>query len=161
MNTTPEYLHVILNHFPLVGFMAAGIPLLYALIFRERHTMRIALVMLLLFGLCMPVVMVTGHQAQQRFEQEALSAHLDDAGLAWIYEHAERAKTTAVAVYITAAAALTGLILGFKSFKFQYATGMLCLVCIILCIALIAWTAEAGGKIRHTEFRPPPQETVE
>lgn len=161
MNTTPEYLHVILNHIPLVGFMSAVIPLLYALIRREKHTLRIAFVMMVVFGLCMPVVMVTGLRAQQRFEQEALAAHLDDAGLAWIYEHEERAKKTAVAVYITTGVALAGLILGFKSFKLQYPAGVLCLICIIVCIALMAWTAEAGGKIRHTEFRPPPQQAVE
>jgi peptidoglycan/LPS O-acetylase OafA/YrhL len=161
MNTTPEYLHVILNHFPLVGFMAAVIPLLYALVRREKHTLRIAFIMIIVFGLCMPVVMITGLQAQQRFEQEALAAHLDDAGLAWIYEHGERAKKTAVAVYITAGVALAGVILGFKSFKLQYLAGVICLICIIVCLALMAWTAKAGGKIRHTEFRSPPQQVVE
>jgi len=38
----------------------------------------------------------------------------------------------------------------------QYRIAALVLAVCIVCTALLVWTAEAGGQIRHPEFRPVP-----
>jgi len=36
---SPEHLHVVVNHLPLIGLAASAIPLLYALLRSESHTL--------------------------------------------------------------------------------------------------------------------------
>lgn len=156
---TPEHLHVALNHVPLIGFGAAMIPLLYALILRNRTAYLLSFLMILLFGAAVFAVMETGEGAYARFQDGPLQTLLDDAGRDAMYTHLDAANFTVKFIHAEAALGLAGLLACWKFERALYPLGMLSLVLGLICIGLMVNTAAWGGYIRHPEFRPSPVST--
>lgn len=150
---TPEHLHAVLNHLPLLGVASACIPLLYGLIRKNSEVVFVALLMVAIFGASAFFVMMSGNQAEERFEHSALSGMLDSSGKTWLKTHEDQAKLAAVTSYGLAAMALVALILA----KFRPGTklymGWLVLILCLLTIVMMARVADSGGQIRHPEFR--------
>jgi peptidoglycan/LPS O-acetylase OafA/YrhL len=152
---TPEHLHVALNHVALIGFAVAIIPLLVALFRKDRGALLSALLIVLLCGFSIPVVSETGDGAAERLITGEAGVQLDSAAGMFLHEHEERADVAATAVYITMGLAAAGLLVMRIKPQHQYKLAALVLIGCVVCTALLVWTAEAGGQIRHPEFRPP------
>lgn len=156
MQFTPEHVHVMLNHLPIVGFGGLIIVLAYALIRNEPHTLGLGLALATALAIATSVVMWTGEEAHERFMTESIATFIDDAAPAWIQEHEERAEVAAVAAYITGGLAVIGLIgMRFKP-AWRRAIGGIVLVMTLLTTGLMGYVADAGGKIHHAEFRAAP-----
>lgn len=151
---TPEHLHVALNHVALIGLAVAMIPLLLGLIRKDRGALLSGLLIVLICGLSIPVVSETGDGAAARLLTGDAGVQLDGVSMAFLKEHEERADVAAVFVYIATTLAAAGLLIMRLAPKHQYKTAVLVLAACIICTALLVWTAEAGGQIRHPEFRP-------
>lgn len=151
---TPEHLHVALNHIALIGFAVAIIPLLIAFIRKDRGALLSGLLIILLCGLSIPVVMETGEGSAERLVTGEAGVELDRAAGMFLHEHEERAELTAVFVYITTGLAATGLLVMRIRPKHQFKLAAVVISGCVICSALLVWTAEAGGQIRHSEFRP-------
>lgn len=151
---TPEHLHVALNHVALIGFPVAVIPLLIGLIRKDRGALLSGLLIVLICALSIPVVMETGDGAAGRLLSAAVGVPLDNASAACLKEHEERADTAAAFGYLAAAFSAVSLLIMRFAPAYQYKAAALVLADCILCTALLVWTAEAGGQIRHPEFRP-------
>lgn len=63
MIPSAEHLHVMMNHVPLIGLAFAAIPLLFALVTRQRVVLWTGLVMVLICGASLPIVMESGETA--------------------------------------------------------------------------------------------------
>lgn len=152
---SPAHLHLALNHVPIIGLTVACLPVLLGLLFRSHGALASGLLAVLLCIGSMPFIMQTGEAARESFVDGTIDPGMDTAGKAAFREHSGRAKATAPVAYASGILALLALIALLK-FPVQAAWisyGVL-LGC-TLSIALGIWTAEAGGRIRHTEFRPP------
>ncbi|HQR06027.1 MAG TPA: hypothetical protein PLN21_04345 [Gemmatales bacterium] len=77
---TPEHLHAMLNHLPLLGVASACIRLLYGLIRKNSEVVFVALLMVAIFGASAFFVMMSGNQAEARFEHSEYSSMLDASG---------------------------------------------------------------------------------
>ena len=150
----PEHLHVALNHVALIGLVVAVIPLLIGLIRKDRGALLAGLLIVLICGLSIPVVMETGDAAAGRLLSGDAGVLLDNTSAACLKEHEERADTAAAFGYLAAAFAAVGLLIMRFAPAHQYKAAVMVLADCILCTTLLVWTAEAGGKIRHPEFRP-------
>jgi len=102
----------------------------------------------------MPAIMETGEGAQESFVDGSIEPGMDVAGKAAFKEHSHRAKATAPVVYAAGILALVALLALIKFPRQAAWIGWAVLLGSALSIALSVWTAEAGGRIRHTEFRP-------
>lgn len=153
---TPEHLHVALNHAALIGLAVAIIPLTLALIRKDRGALLSGLLIVLLCGLSLPVVMETGDGAAERLATGEAGAQMDSAAATFLQKHEDRADIAAVFVYIATGLAAAGLLIMRFAPQHQYKVAALVLAVCIICTALLVWTAEAGGQIRHPEFRPAP-----
>ncbi len=151
---TPEHLHVALNHAALIGLAVAIIPLLIGLIRKDRGALLSGLLIVLICGLSIPVVMETGEGAAERLATGEAGVQMDNGAAVFLEQHEERAEVTAVFVYIAAAIAAIGLLIMRFAPAYQYNAAAVLLAACIICTALLIWTAEAGGRIRHLEFRP-------
>lgn len=151
---TPEHLHVALNHVALIGLPVAIIPLAIALIRKDRGALLSGLLIVLICGLSIPIVMETGDGAAERLITGEAGVHLDRAATSFLLEHEKRADVAATVVYITTGLAAAGLLIMRIKPKHQYILAAVALTACIICTALLVWTAEAGGQIRHPEFRP-------
>jgi hypothetical protein len=151
---TPAHLHVALNHVPIIGLAVACIPVLVGILFHSRGALASGLLAVILCAGTMPAIIETGEAAQESFVDGSIEPGMDAAGKEAFREHSGRAKFTAPVVYAAGILALAALITLIK-FPRQAAWGSWAvLLGVLFSIALSIWTAEAGGRIRHSEFRP-------
>lgn len=144
----PEYLHVVLNHIPTIGLLTGLAVLLIALFQRSRATATAAYSVILVTALSVYPVSELGEKAEN-----GIQSVLDEDGGTWLHEHEERAEKTAFLFYLTAAFALAGIVLPMKSSKSIASVAVATLLCGTVTVSAGIWTASAGGKIRHKEFR--------
>ena len=154
---TPAHLHLALNHVPIIGLAVACLPVLIGILFHSRGALASGLLAVILCAGTMPAIMETGEEAQESFVDGSIDPGMDTAGKAAFHEHSGRARFTAPVVYAAGILALVAL-LALTKFPRQAAwMGWAVLLGTAFSIALSVWTAEAGGRIRHTEFRPAPK----
>jgi|GEM_PF-389501 len=150
---TPAHLHVALNHIPIIGLAVACIPVLIGILFHSRAALASGLLAVILCAGTMPAIIETGEAAQESFVDGSIEPGMDAAGKEAFREHSGRAKFTAPVVYAAGILALAALITLIK-FPRQAAWGSWAILLgVAFSIALSIWTAEAGGRIRHPEFR--------
>lgn len=150
----PEYVHVLLNHFPLTGMFIALLFLVAALIFNSRPAQFFALFMVCLLALSVWPVAHYGERAYDR-----VLSMTDDEGSQYLKLHAQLADRWMFVYYITSGAAAIALVGGWRKPKFLRPSGTVVAVLAAGSLAVGMLIAEAGGKVRHREFRygPPPK----
>jgi len=151
---TPAHLHLAINHIPIIGLAVACLPVLLGIVFHSRGALASGLVAVILCVGMMPAIMETGESAQESFDDGSIDPGMDQVGKAAFREHSHRAKATAPVVYAAGILALVSLLTLIKFPRQAAWIGWAVLLGGALSIALSVWTAEAGGRIRHVEFRP-------
>lgn len=152
---TPAHLHLALNHVPIIGLAVASLPVLIGILFHSRGALASGLLAVLLCAGTTPAIMETGEGAREAFVDGAAQPPLDEAGNAAFHQHAGRARIAAPFVYAAGLLALVALIALIRFPRQAAWVGWGVLAGCLFSIALSVWTAEAGGRIRHTEFRTP------
>ncbi len=145
----PGYLHVLLNHLPIFGTALGALALLVALGLRSRPAQITALVVVLVASASAWPVLVTGQQAYK-----PIRGLTDDDGSDWLDMHMDRAEKTIYAFYFLAAVALAGLLAPRKWPRSATPLALASLALSLLCLGLGGYIAQAGGRVRHPEFRP-------
>jgi len=143
----PAHLHLIFNHVPIVGSFFALVLLGVGLLRRNETLTRAGLVAVLAAAImCIPA-QLTGEGAEEVIEDRLnISHHL-------IHEHEEAAEVGFVALEITGALALFGLLLlGRRSPKSTLVAG-LTLAGAVVSFGLLARAGNLGGEISHPELR--------
>jgi len=144
----PEYIHILLNHFPLTGLAAALLALLTAVVCRNRVAMRIGLGLVGLMAFSAWPVSEYGEKGYDR-----VYAMSDEEGQASLKEHAELAKRWVGLYYAVAAIAGLGLEFSWKWPKSLLPVGVAVILLSGLCLTKGFQIASEGGEIRHKEFR--------
>jgi hypothetical protein len=153
MDLSPLHLHLMLNHTPLLGALAAALLLVWGLIRRSPEVVRVGLIATVLVALLTIPVYLTGEPAEHRLRDLVPDIDRDIAD-----DHEERAETAFIAILVTGALAVIALWRGRATGDPGRGwTGLVC-AALVICFGLFAWTALIGGQIRHTELRanPPP-----
>ena len=147
----PEYIHVALNHFPLVGLVVALLALVIGVVARNRSTTVTGLALVCLMSLSVWPVYQFGEDAYDR-----VLSMTDDTGEAYLKQHRELAGRWVFLYYVTAAVAIGGLLAAWKRPAW---TTCLALTSLLLGTASVIagiFIAHSGGEIRHREFRSGP-----
>jgi hypothetical protein len=149
----PEYVHVALNHFPLVGLVVAVLAVAAALVMRNRPATFLSLGLLGLMALSAWPVYSYGEAGYDR-----VLSMSDDAGQAFLKYHAHLAERWVFLYYLTAASAMVGIGLGWKWPRLLLPLSIASIVLAVASLTAGIFIAHAGGEIRHREFRssPPP-----
>lgn len=151
MNLTSEHLHVLLNHLPLVGLMVAVVVLVAALVLRNPPTIVLGLALVaLMAGAAWPVI-ESGQSSYIRVRELA-----DEEGKAHLRRHMVLAERWDKLYYVTAGVAVLGLLAAWKWPRGFHALAVLALLLAAASLVAGAVIAEAGGKVRHPEFRTGP-----
>jgi hypothetical protein len=150
----PEYVHVLINHFPLIGLLVAMVALVVGLVIRNRPAVRIGLVLVGLLALSAWPVYHYGEEGYDRVLSMA-----DEAGAKYLAYHQQLAERWIFLYLITAGVAGLGVALGWKwpNSLPWFAAAALVLAAASLSAGIVI--AKAGGAVRHREFRqslPPP-----
>ena len=141
------HLHLLLNHVPVIGIVFVALVLLAAL--RMQHggdVSRLGLLLLVGVGAVAAAVYFTGEPAEDAVERIA------GVSRAVIHQHEEAAEAAFIGAAITAGFALLALFRYRRRELPRAVTGAM-LVFTLVVSGLMAWTANLGGQIRHSEIR--------
>lgn len=153
----PEYLHVLLNPWPVYGMAAGTFMLLAAILTRRLKEQDAALVWLVLMGGATWLAAIYGHQGYDR-----VYAMSNQEAQQWLKVHMDRAETFSWVFYATGLAALSALLS--SRWRPALLRSLACLTCILaLSSAVLGGRInQAGAQVRHSEFRegPPPSDML-
>ena len=144
----PEYIHVLINPLPVYGLAIGFIALIVALFLRSRPAQVTALVLIVITAASVWPVVHYGEEAYDRVLSMA-----DNDGQAWLEEHEQRAEKLE---YVFYALALLGAMAILLPKKWPATATPLAIATLILAAVSLGaggYIANAGGKIRHREFR--------
>ena len=150
----PEYIHVLLNPLPVYGLLMGWIGLLIAILLRSRKAKITALAIVLISSAAAWPAYEYGEQGYDR-----VLAMTDDAGHAWLDEHQHRAEQLIFVFYALAVLSAAAIVIPIKWPKTSGSLAIAALLLGAVALGMGVYIAQAGGKIRHREFRnqsPPP-----
>ncbi len=146
----PGYLHVLINHLPIIGTAVGLLGLIVGLLLRSRIALLPALAILIFSGLSAWPVYVTGSHAYRPIMKIA-----DETGRDWLNAHMERADRVTWIFYVMAGVATIAAVVPIKWPKSALPLGLLTALAAVAAFGASGYIAQAGGPIRHVEFRVP------
>lgn len=140
------HLHLVLNHAPLFALVFASLGLTWSLARQDEGVARASLGLLILAGILVLPVYLTGDEAEDVVE--------DQVGVseAAIEAHEEVALGAAIATGVAGAVGLLVLV-GFRKRALPRTATALVLVLAIGVAGWIGYVANLGGQINHPEIR--------
>lgn len=144
MNTA--HIHLLLNHLPLLGTGFGVLLLVLALARRSDELRRVSLAVFVLAALSALPTYLTGEPAEEIVE------HLAGVSKPIIDQHEEAAEGAAIALAILGAVSLAALV-RFRRSALPDWLAVSSLLLALVVAALMARTANLGGRIRHSEIR--------
>ncbi|MDX1624691.1 MAG: hypothetical protein R3199_12015 [Gemmatimonadota bacterium] len=141
------HVHLILNHVPVVGTVIAALVLGAGMIGRNRDVVRVALWLLVLMAPTTAVVYLTGEPTEEAVE--GLAGFSEAA----MESHEEAALVATIIAAMAGLAALGGLFSVPRSDSFPGRVSLLVLLVALGSGGAMAYTANLGGEIRHSEIR--------
>ena len=145
MNTT--HLHLLLNHIPVLGSAFAFALLLFGFWRRSDELKKTALGVFIIVALLAVPAYLTGEPV------EHVVTPLPGVSKPIIEQHEQAAAVAFAGVLAVGVVALAGLVLfrRGKALPTWFASMMLGVS--LIASGLMAWTANLGGQVRHTEIR--------
>ncbi len=150
----PEYIHVLINPLPIYGLAMGWVGLVIAFFLKSRRAQIVTLALVLIGAVSAWPVYELGQQSYDRVLSMA-----DTDGQAWLDEHQDRAQDLIYFFYALALVSAAAIVVPMKWSKSSMPLTLAAIVLGAVVIGMGAYIAQAGGKIRHREFRnePPPK----
>ena len=138
-------LHLMLNHVPLIG-MAFALLLLGGAAWRRNDGMaRLGLGVMVGLAVVTAIVFLSGEPAEEALESVvAVSESV-------IHPHEEAAEASLIATGMVGVLAFVALLTTWRRALPRWVTGT-AFAAALVSISMLGWTANLGGKIRHTEI---------
>jgi hypothetical protein len=136
-------LHLILNHFPIIGTAMVILVLGYAVYANDERIKKLGMILFVFIGLITLPVFFTGNKAAGivKGNEGIVEENIEP--------HAEYAKTSMLAMEIVAAISLLGLILYRKQKPIPVYFGVILLILILIINLMMIYTGHLGGRIAH------------
>ncbi len=144
----PAYRHILLNHLPVTGLAIALAVLATGAALRQTAMLRVGLVLVALTAGSSALVSRSGDDAYP-----AVFDVLDGDGRAWLDYHTHLADTWLPVLYANAALAVIALGVGGARRPLLLPAALVVTLVTLVGIGTAGWIAEAGGKVKHPEFR--------
>jgi uncharacterized membrane protein len=141
------HVHLLLNHIPVLGTVFGLILLIIAILRKSEELRKVCLGTFVVVTLLAIPVYLTGDPA------ENIVKNLPGVSKPTIDAHDDAAGASLIALSILGVVSLAGLILEWKSRPAPRWFGTLLLALSLIATGMMAWTANLGGQIRHSEVR--------
>jgi len=143
---TAGHMHLILNHFPIVGLIVGLGVLAYGMFSKSLDIKKVGLGVIVVMALIAIPAYLTGEEAEELVE------HLPGISDHDIHEHEELAEKAVIMMAILGSMALFALYAFWKKMKVAKTMTMITLVFGLITFGVFAKVGNLGGKIRHTEL---------
>lgn len=147
MNLSWAHIHLLLNHFPIIGTIAALIIFIVGWLRHSRPLKQASYWTFFLMALLAIAVYYSGTQAYATVES------LPNVTEAQIHRHREVAEWSFIGLSIIGALSLMGMLMARRSKLAPSWFNVTFLVVAIAATGLVSWAGLHGGTIRHTEVR--------
>ncbi|MBL0050434.1 MAG: hypothetical protein IPP29_02355 [Bacteroidetes bacterium] len=140
------HVHLLLNHFPIIGTLIGTLLLIYSFLKKEIKIQQISLAIIFVMAALAIPVFLTGETAEEAVE------NLPGVMESVIHEHEEASE---VAFWVMMATGLLALIsIGMQMLETGFAKTLkiITLILSIVSSGLMARAGYLGGQIRHTEI---------
>lgn len=141
------YLHLLLNHFPIVATLIAAVLLIAGLLAKNNGIIKSALIIMVFSALFTVPVFLTGEGAEEAVE------HIEGVTHDSIEEHEEMGEKAAWVMYAMGALALLSAILIRKKHALARLITIVTLLLSFAAFGMMMRTGLSGGHIRHTEIQ--------
>ena len=141
------YLHVIINHFPIVGVIVGTLILIAGMIFKNEGIKISGLGTIVFAALAAVVVDLTGDPAREAVRGTP------DFVLSLINRHENMAVVSLFIIIPAGLMAAVTLYSIWKKVKTVHFLLIMTLVISLISCAAMGYVGHTGGQIRHTEFR--------
>jgi len=142
----PIHIHLMLNHFPILGTLFGLSLLIYGMIAKNRSIENAALVTLVVIAVLTIPVFKSGEEAEHAVEEIAgVSEH-------YLEEHEELAERGMWLMMATGVLALISLVLPSAKEKLKKGVGIATLILAAATFIVMVDIGNHGGKIRHSEL---------
>ncbi|HXY55148.1 MAG TPA: hypothetical protein VEM40_10825 [Nitrospirota bacterium] len=141
------HVHLMINHFPVIGTLGAVLLLVYALVRKSEDVKKVSLGLFVLIALTTLAVYFTGQKAEEAVK------NLPGVTEAYISRHEEAASLALVLMGALGAIAFVGLFLLRRSGSIPRWVVILVLVLSLVVAGAVGLTTNLGGQIRHPEIR--------
>jgi len=145
MNLSWTHIHLLLNHFPIVGAIFGFFLLIYALAKDSEDLKKATYWCFFIIALITIPVFWAGQQAEE------VVVSLPRVSHSLIHAHRSIAEQALIALEVLGVMSLFGLFRGIKKTPSWFPITLL--VVAIIATGLVSWTGLQGGIIRHTEVR--------
>lgn len=150
---TVLHLHLLLNHIPVLGAVILVVLFGFAVAKRDSSLSKIGFTLFVLLGAITGIVYLTGGGAEEIAEKITGVSELS------VSLHEEAAEVSTIAFTVAGVLALASLIF-FRRKPIPQRAAIAALGASFIVAGLLAWTANLGGNIRHTELRTTPTATT-
>lgn len=140
------HLHLLINHFPIVGTLIGTVIMLYALVKKEKVLQRTVLVLWIVLAAMSPLVMNTGEEAEHKVEEMAGINH--DT----IHEHKDASQFAYWLMIGLGVISLAAISLYKMGSDITTITKISFVISLFAATSMIR-TGYLGGLIRHTEMQ--------
>lgn len=140
------HLHLILNHFPIIGAAIVVIVLGYGIVIKNDRIKQLGMFLIVLIGLITIFIFTTGNKAEGfiKGNEGVVEENIEP--------HKEFAKISMIAMEFTALVSLIGLIL-FRKDKAVPLWFSIILFGLLLAVnIMMIYTGHLGGKISHSHI---------
>jgi len=141
------HVHLMINHFPVIGVPGAVLLLVYALARKSEEVRMVSFGLLVSISLVTIAVFLSGQGAVD------VVKNLPGVTEAFVGRHEEMAAIALVLMEVLGVMALAGLYLLRRSGSIPKWLVLIVLVASLITAAVVGLTANLGGQIRHTEIR--------
>ena len=140
------HIHLLLNHIPVIGMLIGLVVFALGVWRRNDSWARLALGLFVMVAVAALATMLTGEGAEEAVER------LPGVTDAIIEPHEEAAKLAAIGAYVLGTISLAALV-WVRRPRLPRALTVVVLPIVLLVAGLMAYAANLGGQIRHTEIR--------
>lgn len=141
------YLHLVINHFPIIGVFIGTILLIAGLVFNNQGVKISGLGTVVFAALMAGVAYMTGDPAEKAVEG------LTDVAKSLVSRHEDIAT---VGMYLLIPAGLMAALTLYSIWKKERSVRFLIIIALILSLfssGAMVYVGRTGGQIRHSEFR--------
>lgn len=145
----PAHLHLLLNHFPILGALFAAAVLLAGVALNDRKINQVGLVAMVIFTLLAIPAFLSGEGAEEILEEYPGISN------AAIHDHEELAELALWVMVFAGVVALVGFILQWRKEHLHRSLSTVALVAALVAFGMMARVGLSGGEIRHPEIVKP------
>lgn len=141
------HLHLLVNHFPIIGLFFGFFILLFGIIKRNETLKKAAFIIFIFCTVMGKISMMTGDKAEHRVEDMTGFSH------DYIHEHEEAAEFFMKPLYVLGLVSIFGLFSIAKKRSSEKIVSICAVLIAAICLFLSKNVGTSGGEIRHTEIR--------